>query len=149
MKILNVILLVALTLNCCTSNSANKSNSNISSKNKIIQKTSDNNDKTINDLITFFKLNGFEITKIEKEDSYTTYGASDGYSFFINGSSVVIYKYDITEKGQKTILDKVEKDGLLTAFGMSFPVQTNGCFVIHDYQEHPEKKKILEVFHKF
>jgi hypothetical protein len=88
------------------------------------------------------------VDNIDKQE-YEMIGASDGYVFNLNDNSIEVYKYNITDKGQKAIFEKIEKEGMISPLGIMSSAQTNGSFIIVGYQDHPEKKKILECFHNF
>jgi hypothetical protein len=107
----------------------------------------DNSSKSINDLLEYFSEN-FSVTN-KSEKFFEMIGAIDGCGVNLNGFSIEIYKFDIKDQGQKTIIENAQQTHTMSIFGTTFPVLVNGSFVICSYTGHPERTKIIEIFEEF
>ena len=107
----------------------------------------DNSSKSINNLLDYFS----EIFTVsdKSEKLFGMIGAIDGCGIKLSGSRVEIYKYDIKDPGQKTIIENAIKTNTMIVMGFTFPVLVNGSFVITGYSGHPEKDKLIEIFKTF
>jgi hypothetical protein len=109
--------------------------------------SNDNSSKSIDNLLEYFSKEFSVSDKIEMW--FQMIGAIDGCVATLNGSSIEIYKFDNNDLGQKTILENAQKTHTLSVLGMTMPVLINGTFIIVNYADHPEKKKLIEAFEKF
>jgi hypothetical protein len=107
----------------------------------------DNSSKTIDDLIQFFSTD-FKIDG-KHEKYFAMVGAIDGCSINLDGSGVEIYKYDLTDPGQKTIINEAKNKNTLPCFGMALPCIVNGSFILVNYTSHPKKDKVIKKFKNF
>jgi hypothetical protein len=108
---------------------------------------SNNSHKSIDDLLEHIS-RSFSVSN--KEGMwFQMIGAIDGCRVSVNGSSIEIYKFDINDPGQKTIVENAQRTNTMSMMGITFPVLVNGSFMIVNYTEHPERNNIIEVFRNF
>lgn len=108
----------------------------------------DNNHLKIGDLANHFYRCGIKIEDIGRlrEDVVRAQG---GATFKIKGRNIGVYKYDLTKKKEKAKLEKIKEEGFVYLCGLKYPALVKGSFVIIDYNQNPEKKKIIEAFESF
>jgi hypothetical protein len=104
----------------------------------------DNSSKSINDLLEY--LSKYFTLSDRSEKFFGMIGAIDGCGIELNGSEIEIYKYDLKDPGQKTIIENAQKTNTMTVMGFTVPVLVNGTFIITNYSDHPEKNKLVEIF---
>jgi hypothetical protein len=109
--------------------------------------SNDNSSKSINDLLDCFSK--IFVLSDKSEKLFGLIGAIDGCGIKLNGSGIEIYKYDIKDPGQKTIIENAKKTNTMTMIGFTFPVLINGSFVIGGYSDHPDRDKVIEIFRTF
>lgn len=107
-----------------------------------------NNDKTLDDLISYLKKKGLRVGEPETQ-FYQLIGANNGYAIDVNGKTVEIYKYDLDVSKQKKIINEARKTGKMIAMDMSMPVENNGSFILVFVKKHPDKEKIKNIFKEF
>lgn len=101
---------------------------------------------TIADIVNTFKEHQFEIGEVS-EKAAGMLGAQDGYSVELDGDSIEIYKYNMSDEGAKNILADAEKDGYISVFG-KFTCKVRPPFLLIRHNVHPYGEKIVEVFMK-
>jgi hypothetical protein len=107
-----------------------------------------NSKKTIDDLLKYLS-NDFEVTIENIIPLFSIIGAIDGRNVYLDRSMVEIYKYDLSDKRQKAIIDEAEKTGIMTIIGRANPVVVNGSFILISYIDHPEREKLISSFMNF
>ena len=107
----------------------------------------DNNARSIDDLVKHFASRGLSVGA-RSTKFYGMVGASDGAAVEILGDEVELYKYDLTDPGQRSIVGRARAEGTMTLIG-TVPVRVNGSFILAGYQDHAEKARILEAFQAF
>jgi hypothetical protein len=101
------------------------------------------------DIVENFKTNG--VTIGEKSDKmFALIGAKDGYSIQLNGEKVELYEYDPDSKAKLTKTNlKTAKDGYIDMVGTKINVTLNGNIVLANYDDHPDKDKLVELFKNY
>lgn len=95
--------------------------------------------------------NGLEITE-ETTKAGSMIGAKEkGYGYEINGKFIEIYQYDLNsiEELTKNNIKLAQTEGKITmpAFNnIEYKAVYNKGLVLINYEEHPNKDKILEIF---
>jgi len=107
----------------------------------------DNSAKTLDDLLEFMS-SDFSVTG-KGAKAFAMVGAIDGCSVKLDGHIVEIYKYDLKDAGQKTIIDNAKKTNTLSMMTGAIPCVVNGTFVLIGYTNHPEKDKVVSSFQSF
>ena len=128
-----------------SNNSSIETQANTNSNSKVAEQT---NNKQIIDLVKSFNEAGLKADTVETM-FYQIIGACSGYSVNVNGEIIEIYKFDLSDKGQKSIAEEIDKSGILTVGSMKNPALYSNGFVIIGYQGHPAADKIKEVLSKF
>ena len=106
-----------------------------------------NSHKSIDDLLDYFS--GFFSVSNKEGMWFQMIGAIDGCRVNINDSSIEIYKFDINDPGQRTIIENALSTHTISIMGMTFPVLASGSFIITNYSLHPEMNRIMEIFREF
>ncbi len=108
----------------------------------------ENYEKTYPELITHFANCGIKVDSVTPLAYYLAQ-AESGYAFKIGPREIGIYKYNQERKKQNHRYRLVEDSGVLYINGKKFKALLNGCFVMIDFDTHPEQKKIVEAFESF
>jgi hypothetical protein len=106
-----------------------------------------NSEVGIDDLLQFMS-NELKVSDMTAKQA-SAIGASDGYGVELDGSRVEIYKFDMKDEGQKTIINKTKKTNTLSILGSEIPVIVNGSFILFGYAQHPQKDKVVKSFKNY
>jgi hypothetical protein len=107
-----------------------------------------NNDRSLLDVIEHFRQSGLQIDEIQPT-IYTAVLADDGCALFIEGAKVEVYRFDLNVPKIRQRVERVAKSGQITIFGIDFPAEVNGSFIMLTYSQHPKVPDIIEVFDRF
>ena len=110
--------------------------------------TPGNYEKTFPELIEHFARNGIKVSAVTGLVTNLAQ-AESAFAFRIGDREVGIYKYNLERKKQLHRYRLVEDSGVLYINGKKFKALRNGCFVIIDYDTHPEQEKIVKAFESF
>ena len=104
----------------------------------------------IEQLLNYFKSNNLTVGEKE-EKAYEMIGANNGCAVYINGSKIEIYSFDLKSDNEltKRNLQSAKNNGTVSAIGIPINVKLNGDLIICNYEDHPDKDKIIELFSKF
>ncbi|MBR6179421.1 MAG: hypothetical protein IKQ70_16270 [Bacteroidales bacterium] len=134
-KLILLLFLGSLIFTSCNSTTTNGNDSST-------------NQKEIIDLVKRFNDEGLKADTVETM-LYQFIGACSGYRVDVNGEPIEIYKYDLSDKGQKTIADEIENSGIVTVGSFKNPALYSNGFVIISYESHPDRDKIKEILNNF
>ncbi len=105
---------------------------------------------TIEDFKRALNENGLTVTN-ENSKIASLIGATEGYGYTIGNDIIEVYKFD--EKSDtdltKNNIKSAKEKGIITMpefNNASFNVKYNKGLVLSNYEQHPNKEKILEVF---
>lgn len=95
--------------------------------------------------------NGIEIEMETENKESKAIGASKGMTYMISGKIIQVYEYDLdtTEELSVSNLKLAREEGKVVMplmDNLEINVKYNKGLVLLNYQEHPDKEKILEVF---
>ena len=110
--------------------------------------TPGNYEKTFPELIEHFARNGIKVSAVTGLVTKLAQ-AESAFAFRIGDREVGIYKYNLERKKQLHRYRLVEDSGVLYINGKKFKALRNGCFVMIDYDTHPEQEKIVKAFESF
>lgn len=110
--------------------------------------TPGNYEKTFPELIEHFTRNGIKVSAVTGLVTNLAQ-AESAFAFRIGDREVGIYKYNLERKKQLHRYRLVEDSGVLYINGKKFKALRNGCFVMIDYDTHPEQEKIVKAFESF
>ncbi len=110
--------------------------------------TPGNYEKTFPELIEHFAQNGIKVSAVTGLVTNLAQ-AESAFAFRIGDREVGIYKYNLERKKQLHRYRLVEDSGVLYINGKKFKALRNGCFVMIDYDTHPEQEKIVKAFESF
>lgn len=110
--------------------------------------TPGNYEKTFPELIEHFARNGIKVSAVTGLVTNLAQ-AESAFAFRIGDREVGIYKYNLERKKQLHRYRLVEDSGVLYINGKKFKALRNGCFVMIDYDTHPEQEKIVKAFESF
>ena len=110
--------------------------------------TPGNSEKTFPELIEHFARNGIKVSAVTGLVTNLAQ-AESAFAFRIGDREVGIYKYNLERKKQLHRYRLVEDSGVLYINGKKFKALRNGCFVMIDYDTHPEQEKIVKAFESF
>lgn len=110
--------------------------------------TPGNYEKTFPELIEHFAQNGLKVSAVTGLVTNLAQ-AESAFAFRIGDREVGIYKYNLERKKQLHRYRLVEDSGVLYINGKKFKALRNGCFVMIDYDTHPEQEKIVKAFESF
>ena len=110
--------------------------------------TPGNYEKTFPELIEHFARNGIKVSAVTGLVTNLAQ-AESAFAFRIGDRDVGIYKYNLERKKQLHRYRLVEDSGVLYINGKKFKALRNGCFVMIDYDTHPEQEKIVKAFESF
>lgn len=123
-----------------------------SKTNETASKTNESKVKeiTISNFKDKLEENGFVITDVSQK-SANLIGAEEGFGYEINGEFIEIYKFneESTEDLSKNNIKSAKSDekiSMPTFNNMKFNVKYNKGLVLMNYEKHPNKDKILEIF---
>lgn len=108
----------------------------------------ENYEKTYPELITHFANCGLKVDSVTPLAYYLA-RAESAYAFKIGSREIGIYKYNLERKKQRYRYQVVEDSGVLYINGKKFKAMLNGCFVMTDFDTHPEQEKIVKAFESF
>lgn len=108
----------------------------------------ENYEKTYPELITHFANCGIKVDSVTPLAYYLAQ-AESGYALKIGPREVGIYKYNQERKKQNFRYRLVEDSGVLYINGKKFKALLNGCFVMIDFDTHPDQEKIVKAFESF
>ncbi|MCP4723569.1 MAG: hypothetical protein GY863_00960 [bacterium] len=115
-----------------------------------------NDDRSIDDLITGFQAAGLQVTGGEYDNLYKKaggnsakhIGALDGRMIEIEGKTLEIYKFDLTNPEYRSLLSNVNSNGVFRHNEITVPARVNGSFLLI-CAKHPKKKRIERTFVSF
>ncbi len=110
--------------------------------------TPGNYEKTFPELVEHFARNGIKVSAVTGLVTNLAQ-AESAFAFRIGDREVGIYKYNFERKKQLHRYRLVEDSGVLYINGKKFKALRNGCFVMIDYDTHPEQEKIVKAFESF
>ncbi len=110
--------------------------------------TPGNYEKTFPELVEHFARNGIKVSAVTGLVTNLAQ-AESAFAFRIGDREVGIYKYNLERKKQLHRYRLVEDSGVLYINGKKFKALRNGCFVMIDYDTHPEQEKIVKAFESF
>ena len=110
--------------------------------------TPGNYEKTFPELIEHFARNGIKVSAVTGLVTNLAQ-AESAFAFRIGDREVGIYKYNLERKKQLHRYRLVEDSGVLYINGKKFKALRNGCFVMIDYDTHPEQEKIVKALESF
>ncbi len=110
--------------------------------------TPGNYEKTFPELVEHFARNGIKVSAVTGLVTNLAQ-AESAFAFRIGDREVGIYKYNLERKKQLHRYRLVEDSGVLYINGKKFKALRNGCFVMIDYDTHPEQEKIVKSFESF
>ena len=110
--------------------------------------TPGNYEKTFPELIEHFAQNGIKVSAVTGLVTNLAQ-AESAFAFRIGDREVGIYKYNLERKKQLHRYRLVEDSGVLYINGKKFKALRNGCFVMIEYDTHPEQEKIVKAFESF
>ena len=110
--------------------------------------TPGNYEKTCPELVEHFARNGIKVSAVTGLVTNLAQ-AESAFAFRIGDREVGIYKYNLERKKQLHRYRLVEDSGVLYINGKKFKALRNGCFVMIDYDTHPEQEKIVKAFESF
>lgn len=123
-----------------------------SKTNETASKTNESKVKeiTISNFKDKLEENGFVITDVSQK-SANLIGAEEGFGYEINGEFIEIYKFneESTEDLSKNNIKSAKSDEKIrmpTFNNMKFNVKYNKGLVLMNYEKHPNKDKVLEIF---
>lgn len=156
-KVLSGIIVAAMIISMvgCTKKADTKTSEGDSStlNQASSSETSDQQEGKEFDFDTFeeaFTKEGFEVKKGDSVANLV--GAIDCYSYSVNGTEITVGKFDLNSKNPLTVDNiKKAKDSDMVKLdlqqgGMDVPAKINNNLLIMDYDTHPDKDKIIEVF---
>ncbi|MDD4923968.1 MAG: hypothetical protein PHF74_03935 [Dehalococcoidales bacterium] len=108
----------------------------------------ENNIKSIDDLIIFFISRGLSVEG-KNEKNYQLIGAADGCGLIISGEAIEIYRYDLDDPGQNTIITNAKNSNTISFWGLTFPCYVNGSFLLVNYYDNLNKDAIIAAFTSF
>ena len=108
----------------------------------------ENYEKTYPELITHFANCGLKVDSVTPLAYYLA-RAESAYAFKIGSREIGIYKYNLERKKQRYRYQVVKDSGVLYINGKKFKAMLNGCFVMIDFDTHPEQEKIVKAFESF
>ena len=94
---------------------------------------------------------GLKIESETENKESKAIGASKGATYIISGKTIQVYEFDLdnTEELSVSNIKKANEEGKVVMPSMDnleINVKYNKGLVLLNYQEHPEKEKILEAF---
>lgn len=115
-------------------------------------KTTSSKEKTIEDFRKKLEENGLVITNTIQKSS-TMIGAVEGIGYEINSSVIEIYKFDenSTEELSRNNIKSAKSTGIVSmpSFNnITLNVKYNNGLCLVNYENHPDKEKIIEIFNK-
>lgn len=115
-------------------------------------KTTSSKEKTIEDFRKKLEENGLVIANTIQKSS-TMIGAVEGIGYEINGSVIEIYKFDenSTEELARNNIKSAKSNGTVSmpSFNnITLNVKYNNGLCLVNYENHPNKEKIIEIFNK-
>jgi hypothetical protein len=108
----------------------------------------DNNHLKFVDLANHFARCGIKVEDIKPLRADVVHSQS-GATFKIKGRNIGVYKYNILKTKQKAKIDKIKEDGFIYLCGLKYPAKVKGSFIMIDYNQNPDSKKIIEAFENF
>ena len=109
-----------------------------------------NKETSIKEFKDKLQTNGLTISE-EIQKSATLIGAEEGYGYIIDDVSIEIYRFDenssddLTKSNIKSAKNE-EKITMPTFNNMEMKVKYNNGLCLVNYENHPNKDKILEIF---
>ncbi len=118
-----------------------------------VDKTSKKEEETIEISKFKEKLEENEL-KVENEEDFVNaseIGAVEGKRYTINGLAIYVYKFDTKSSEELTVsnIKKAKEEGkvILPSFdNYEFNVYYNKGLILANYEDHPDKDKIIEIF---
>jgi hypothetical protein len=107
----------------------------------------DNSSQSINDLLVYFS-SDFTVSQWYNIP-YHTLNAVHGCLVFLNGHRIELYKYNLMDPEQNSIVENAKKTGTIEYSGITIPAFVNGSFILLSYEDHPERKKVIDMFYNF
>ena len=140
----NIILTIILILSILLLTGCSKEE-NVETSSKVSLKQ-----LSIEDFKNAIKKSGITITN-ETNKLATMIGAEEGYGYEINGQSIEIYKFDEKSDNEltKNNIKSAKEKGIVVMpdfNNMTISVKYNKGLILANYEQHPDKEKILEAF---
>jgi len=107
-----------------------------------------NNNQNVADIVRHFQERGVKVDSVAPMPAEIL-RAESAVAIEVSGRQFGVYKFDIKVKKQKEKLDKIEENGSVYIMGVRFPALVNGSFMMMDYDQNPEKEKIVAAFKSF
>ena len=106
--------------------------------------------KTLDDVVTHFKNQGFEMGG-KKELFYAMIGAEYGFWITLDGERIELYKFNFdnpeTDEAKK-YTKQIKDNNKIIMMGIEVNFTINGDFALN-CDDHSKKQKIIEVFREF
>lgn len=117
-----------------------------------VEQNNSENKLTIETFRNALKENNLEITN-ETSKAAGMIGASKGYGLEINGESIEIYEFDENSTDELTVKNiksaKEEGDVTMPSFNnYTMKAKYNKGLVLTNYEEHPDRDKIISIFNE-
>lgn len=142
----NIILIIIFILGIfiltgCSNDESMKTSSQVSMK-----------QVSIEDFKNSLQKSGLAITK-ESNKLATMIGAEEGYGYEINGEDIEIYRFNekSNEELAKNNIKSAKEKGFVTMpdfNNMTFNVKYNKGLILGNYENHPDREKILKIFYQ-
>lgn len=109
---------------------------------------SHNNDRSFWDVIKHFESNGVHVKSVNPLTTIQVKAAA-AFAFTIGDRQVGVYKYDSNNEKHKEKLKRVDETGVFYVVGIRYKAIRNGSYILIDFENHPQKEKIVETFKTF
>lgn len=87
--------------------------------------------------------------KFDGEMAVEPIRASEGFALKVANRQVAFYKFNTKWKKARAKIEYVDKNHFIYIYGFKFSAVSNGSFIMVDYEDNPQKDKLLEAFKNF
>ncbi|MBE6359792.1 MAG: hypothetical protein E7057_11195 [Lentisphaerae bacterium] len=109
----------------------------------------DNNYRMPRDFVRHMQSEGIKVSGIRPLDPKPL-SAGAALEAKIGNSNIGIYKYDITNKNQRSRLEKIRKSKRIYFNGIPYPIyEISGSFIVVGLDKNKEKQRILQALRSF
>jgi hypothetical protein len=109
----------------------------------------DNNYRTPRDFVRHMQKEGIKVSGIRSLDPRPL-AAGSALEAKIGNSNVGIYKYDVSNKNQRSRLEKIRKNKRIYFNGIPYPIyEVSGSFIVVGLDKNKEKQRILQALRSF
>ena len=108
----------------------------------------DNSDKDFTNIFDRFTEEGL-VVDYYSPLNYEIPHADSAVCVSIAGHKFGIYKYNIKVNKQRERITRIKENGWIGLLGKQCNATVNGAFVLTDYDDHPQKDKIISAFKSF